>query len=50
MAKAVVPWERFKGKYGDLSGAAFSERIADMADQFLHEPAAEKKKEPVGRT
>jgi nanoRNase/pAp phosphatase (c-di-AMP/oligoRNAs hydrolase) len=50
MAKAVVPWERFKAKFGDLSGNAVSARIAEMAEQFLHEPAAEKKKEPVGRT
>jgi nanoRNase/pAp phosphatase (c-di-AMP/oligoRNAs hydrolase) len=47
MAKAVVPVERFRQKFGDLSGAELTARIADMAEQFLHEPAAEKKKEPV---
>src|SRR4029450_5389749 len=36
MAKAVVPWERFREKFGALSGAALSERIAEMAEQFLH--------------
>ena len=43
MAKAVVPWERFRGKFGDLTGAALSERIAEMAEQFLHEAGTEKK-------
>jgi nanoRNase/pAp phosphatase (c-di-AMP/oligoRNAs hydrolase) len=47
MAKAVVPVDRFRQKFGDLSGADLSARIADMAEQFLHEPAAEKKKEPA---
>ncbi len=47
MAKAVVPVDRFRQKFGDLSGADLTARIADMAEQFLHEPAAEKKKEPV---
>jgi nanoRNase/pAp phosphatase (c-di-AMP/oligoRNAs hydrolase) len=47
MAKAVVPVDRFRQKFGDLSGAELTARIADMAEQFLHEPAAEKKKEPV---
>jgi len=43
MAKAVVPVERFRAKYGDLQGAAMTARLAEMAEQFLHEPAAEKK-------
>ena len=43
MAKAVVPLDRFRDKYGDLDTAAMTERLADMADQFLHEPAPEKK-------
>jgi nanoRNase/pAp phosphatase (c-di-AMP/oligoRNAs hydrolase) len=47
MAKAVVPIERFREKYGDLQGPAITERIAAMAEQFLHEPAADKKREPV---
>ena len=49
MAKAVVPWERFRGKFGDLDGAALSARIAEMAEQFLHEPAGERRKEPVAK-
>ena len=47
MAKAVVPVDRFREKFGNLDGAELTARIADMAEQFLHEPAAEKKKEPV---
>ena len=43
MAKAVVPFDRFRAKYGDLDGPALTARLAEMADQFLHEPAAEKK-------
>ena len=43
MAKAVVPMERFRGKFGDLDGPALTARLAEMADQFLHEPAVEKK-------
>ena len=43
MAKAVVPMDRFRAKYGDLDGPALTARLAEMAEQFLHEPAAEKK-------
>ena len=49
MAKAVVPIEKFREKFGELSGPAITARIAEMAEQFLHEPAAEKKKEPVAK-
>jgi nanoRNase/pAp phosphatase (c-di-AMP/oligoRNAs hydrolase) len=43
MAKAVVPIERFREKFGDLDDAGLTARLADMAEQFLHEAAAEKK-------
>ena len=43
MAKAVVPMERFRAKYGDLDGPALAARLAEMADQFLHESAGDKK-------
>ena len=43
MAKAVVPIDRFRAKYGDLKGPALTARLAEMAETFLHEPAAEKK-------
>jgi nanoRNase/pAp phosphatase (c-di-AMP/oligoRNAs hydrolase) len=51
MAKAVVPMDKFRGKFGDLSGPAITALIAEMAEQFLHEATVEKekKKEPVAR-
>ena len=49
MAKAVVPVEKFRQKFGDLHAAEITARIAEMAEQFLREPAADKKKEPVTR-
>jgi nanoRNase/pAp phosphatase (c-di-AMP/oligoRNAs hydrolase) len=49
MAKAVVPLERFQEKFGSLDAADLSARIADMAEQFLHEAVGEKKREPVAR-
>ena len=49
MAKAVVPMERFRAKFGDISGPQITERIAEMAEKFLHETAPDKKKEPVAK-
>jgi nanoRNase/pAp phosphatase (c-di-AMP/oligoRNAs hydrolase) len=51
MAKAVVPVERFRQKFGDSSGPELTAKIADMAEQFLHEAPVEKerKREPVAR-
>ncbi|CAN5845127.1 hypothetical protein BH24ACI5_BH24ACI5_11450 [soil metagenome] len=49
MAKAVVPIDKFRQKYGDLEGAAMTSRIADMAEQFLRETTVDKKKEVVAR-
>jgi nanoRNase/pAp phosphatase (c-di-AMP/oligoRNAs hydrolase) len=43
MAKAVVPVEKFRGKFGDLSGRGIAARIGEMAEEFLAEPAGEKK-------
>jgi nanoRNase/pAp phosphatase (c-di-AMP/oligoRNAs hydrolase) len=43
MAKAVVPLDRFRTKFGDLDPAPLTARFAEMAEQFLHEPIAEKK-------
>jgi nanoRNase/pAp phosphatase (c-di-AMP/oligoRNAs hydrolase) len=45
MAKAVVPIERFRKKFGDLSGVGISARIGELAEQFLKEPAADKDKD-----
>jgi nanoRNase/pAp phosphatase (c-di-AMP/oligoRNAs hydrolase) len=49
MAKAVVPMAAFRGKFGSLEGREFSDRLLDLAVQFLREPhaASEKKKEAV---
>jgi nanoRNase/pAp phosphatase (c-di-AMP/oligoRNAs hydrolase) len=49
MAKAVVPVDRLRQKFGDLDGAALTARLAEMAEQFLHEAVAERKKEAVAR-
>jgi nanoRNase/pAp phosphatase (c-di-AMP/oligoRNAs hydrolase) len=43
MAKAVVPMDRFREKFGDLQGPAMTARISEMAEQFLHEPVADRK-------
>ena len=46
MAKAVVPQAAFKDKFGDLTPAAVTARLQNLAAQFLHEaPAQEKKPE-----
>jgi nanoRNase/pAp phosphatase (c-di-AMP/oligoRNAs hydrolase) len=50
MAKAVVPIERFRQKFGDLSGRDISLKIAELAEVFLHEPATEKKKEVLAKS
>ncbi len=38
MAKAVVPIERFRAKFGDLSGVGIAARIGELAITFIHEP------------
>ena len=42
MAKAVVPIARFQEKFGPLEGPAITARIAEMAEQFLHEAVGPK--------
>ena len=49
MAKAVVPMDKFRAKFGHLEGPAITALIAELAEKFLREPAPEKKKEPVAR-
>ena len=49
MAKAVVPMDKFRAKFGHLEGPAITALVAELAEKFLHEPAPEKKKEPVAR-
>ncbi|MCC7008963.1 MAG: DHH family phosphoesterase [Acidobacteria bacterium] len=43
MAKAVVPIDRFRAKFGDLSAVGIAARIGDLAEEFLREPAPERK-------
>jgi nanoRNase/pAp phosphatase (c-di-AMP/oligoRNAs hydrolase) len=43
MAKAVVPVENFRERFGNLDGESMTARLADLAEQFLREPAADKK-------
>ena len=41
MAKAVVPMERFRGKFGDLNGDDIGTRLAALMQDFLHRATAE---------
>jgi len=43
MAKAVVPIERFRDKFGDLSAIGIASRIGEMAEEFLREAPPEKR-------
>jgi nanoRNase/pAp phosphatase (c-di-AMP/oligoRNAs hydrolase) len=43
MAKAVMPVEKFRAKFGDLSAVGIAARIGDLAEEFLSETAPEKK-------
>jgi uncharacterized protein (DUF2267 family) len=48
MAKAVLPMQAFRDKFGDMEADAISAKLHDLVAQFLHEPAAvEKKRETV---
>jgi nanoRNase/pAp phosphatase (c-di-AMP/oligoRNAs hydrolase) len=44
MAKAVVPMERYTAKYGELDGKVTTDRMLDLALQFLHETGGPDKK------
>jgi nanoRNase/pAp phosphatase (c-di-AMP/oligoRNAs hydrolase) len=48
MAKAVMPVEKFRGKFGDLSGVGIAARIGELAEQFLSDAAPEKIKSQAG--
>jgi nanoRNase/pAp phosphatase (c-di-AMP/oligoRNAs hydrolase) len=43
MAKAVVPIDRFRGKFGDLSAVGIANRIGELAGEFLAESGADRK-------
>src|SRR3954465_6549445 len=44
MAKAVMPIERFRGKFGDLSGVGIANRIGELAEDFLKDAVHAEKK------
>jgi nanoRNase/pAp phosphatase (c-di-AMP/oligoRNAs hydrolase) len=48
MAKAVVPMDRFRQKFGDLSGTQISDKIRELFEQFQHEHPIADKRQPVG--
>jgi nanoRNase/pAp phosphatase (c-di-AMP/oligoRNAs hydrolase) len=37
MAKAVVPMDRFRAKFGELNGIEITARLHELVAQFLHE-------------
>jgi nanoRNase/pAp phosphatase (c-di-AMP/oligoRNAs hydrolase) len=43
MAKAVVPMDRFRAKFGDLSGVGIAARIGELAEDFLKDAAHDRK-------
>jgi nanoRNase/pAp phosphatase (c-di-AMP/oligoRNAs hydrolase) len=48
MAKAVVPLQAFKGRFGEIDDLRMSGQIIDLLQEFLHEsPEDKRKKEPV---
>jgi nanoRNase/pAp phosphatase (c-di-AMP/oligoRNAs hydrolase) len=49
MAKAVVPLEAFRERFGNIDERRMTETMIDLLQDFLHEALEEKKKkEPVG--
>jgi nanoRNase/pAp phosphatase (c-di-AMP/oligoRNAs hydrolase) len=48
MAKAIVPMDAFRGRFGDLNEREMTNKMHELISQFLHESSAEKKKEHVG--
>ncbi len=48
MAKAVVPRDAFRDRFGDLDAPQITDKIHEMIGQFLRECAPDKKREPVG--
>lgn len=48
MAKAVVPLDRFRERYGSLDDRGVVAKLRELADEFLHE-GTERKKEALAR-
>jgi nanoRNase/pAp phosphatase (c-di-AMP/oligoRNAs hydrolase) len=40
LAKAVVPLDKFRGKFGDLSGVGIAGLVGEIAEQFIESDAA----------
>jgi nanoRNase/pAp phosphatase (c-di-AMP/oligoRNAs hydrolase) len=48
MAKAIVPMEAFRARFGDLNEKQITDKIHELISQFLHESgSAEKRRETV---
>jgi hypothetical protein len=39
MAKAVVPTDKFRAKFGELSHAGIAARLGDLVEEFILESA-----------
>jgi nanoRNase/pAp phosphatase (c-di-AMP/oligoRNAs hydrolase) len=50
MAKAIMPMDRFLGKFGELSGAGIAARIGDLAEEFLSDAEAKDKDKKLEKT
>ena len=50
MAKAIVPIDKFRGKYGDLSGVGIAGRIGEMAEQFIALDGAAEKPDKIDKS
>lgn len=44
LAKAVIPAERFRAKFGDLSGVGIAGRIGELAEEFLADATGAERK------
>jgi hypothetical protein len=48
MAKAIVPLDAFRARFGDVPDTQIGEKMAQLLIDFLHEATEDrKKKEPV---
>jgi nanoRNase/pAp phosphatase (c-di-AMP/oligoRNAs hydrolase) len=48
MAKAIVPMDAFRARFGDLNDKQMTDKIHELISHFLHDSGtADKKKEPV---
>jgi nanoRNase/pAp phosphatase (c-di-AMP/oligoRNAs hydrolase) len=50
MAKAVVPMQAFRGKFGDIQADRIAPLLHDVVAQFLHEPARDSRETKEAKT